>query len=125
MGALILILPVLAFDVWLLATTGRKQLKIWVEKRPWRLLAGLGILGVILSIWLAFFVEFKWGAKMRVTGFPIPDSFSGLEDGKWGNSASPVAVHFAAIFVNLISGLAAPLIPYKVAEFLRAVKAEL
>jgi hypothetical protein len=125
MGALIIMLPVLAFDVWLLATTGKSQFKIWADGRAWSRLAGLAAVGVVLSVWLAFFIEYKWGAKMRVTGFPIPDSFSSLEDGKWGDSTSPPAIHYAAVFVNLLSGVVAPLIPFKVAEFLRAVKAEL
>src|ERR1017187_4050153 len=125
MAALIIILPVLAFDVWLLSTTGMKQFKIWAAARAWPRPAGMVFIGLALSIWLAFFVKYKWGATMRVTGFPIPDSFSSLENGQWGDSSSPPAIHYAAILGNLLSGLIAPLIPFKVTEFLRAVKAEL
>jgi len=56
MGGLIIILPVLAFDFWLLATTGKKQLKIWTQARGWPRLAGAAGLGVALGIWLAFFI---------------------------------------------------------------------
>jgi hypothetical protein len=125
MGSLILILPVLAFDVWLLATTGKRQFKMWRQARAWPRLAGIVGLGVALGVWLARFVEYKWGAKMRVIGFPVPVCFFHLEDGNWVDFIPPPAIQYLGWAANLLSGLAAPFLPFKAAEFLRSVKAEL
>ena len=125
MGAFVIILPVLAFDVWLLATTGKKQFKIWTQARAWPRLAGAVALGVALGVWLARFVEYKWGAGMRVIGFPVPVCFFHLEDGRWVDYLPPAPARYMGWAVNLLSGLAAPFLPFKAAEFLRSVKAEL
>jgi hypothetical protein len=127
MGGLILILPVLAFDVWLLATTGKKQFKIWTQARAWPRLAGAAGLGVALGVWLAFFIQYNWDAQTRAEGFPIPDAYSRLENGRWSAFLPPPsrALQLLGIAANFLSGLAAPLIPFKAAEFLRSVKAEL
>jgi hypothetical protein len=125
MGALILILPVLAADVWLLATTGKKQFKTWTQARAWTRLAGAASLGAALGVWLSFFVEYKWGANMRVIGFPVPLGFFHLEDGNWVDFPLPSDIQCLGCAANFLSGLAAPLIPFKAADFLRRVKAEL
>jgi hypothetical protein len=125
MGGLLLILPVLALDVWLLATTGKSQFKIWTQGRAWPRLAGAAALGVALGVWLALFVEYRWGSKTRVIGFPVPVSFFHLEDGNWVDFIPPAAMQCLGWTANFLSGLAAPLIPFKAAEFLRSVKAEL
>jgi hypothetical protein len=125
MGGLVLILPVLAFDFWLLATTGRKRFRQWARTAGWPRLAGTVAVGLALGVWLAFFVHYKWGDKTRVTGFPIPAAFASLEDVRWiATEVSPV-MRGAALAVNLLSGLAATMIPSKFAEFLQSVKAEL
>jgi hypothetical protein len=125
MGALILILPVLAADVWLLATTGKKQFKIWSQARAWPRLAGAAALGAALGVWLALFVQYKWGSEIRVIGFPVPVCFFHLEDGNWVDYLMPTAMQWLGAAANFLSGLAVPLIPFKAAEFLRSVKAEL
>ncbi len=125
MGRLIIILPVLAFDVWLLATTGKKQCKIWAQARAWPRLAGAAALGVALGVWLALFVEYHWGAGTRVIGFPVPVCFFHLEDGNWVDFIPPAAMQYLGWTANFLSGLAAPILPFKAAEFLRSVKAEL
>lgn len=125
MGGLILIVPVLAFDVWLLATTGKRQFKIWTQARAWLRLAATAGLGVALGVWLSLFVEYKWGSTVRVIGFPVPVCFFHLEDGNWVGFIPPAAMQCLGWAANFLSGLAAPLIPFKAAEFLRSVKAEL
>jgi hypothetical protein len=125
MGALILILPVLAFDVWLMASTGKKQIKTWTQARAWPRLAGTAGLGVALGIWLALFVEYKWGSSIRVIGFPVPVCFFHLEDGEWVDFIPPAPMQYLGCAANFLSGLAAPLLPFKAAGFLRGVKAEL
>ena len=125
MGSLVLILPVLAFDFWLFAKVGKSLFQSWVKSKSWPRVVGLVAAGLALGVWLAFYVEYKWGAKMRVAGFPIPVAFSHLEEGKWGDFISPSGMQYAGVAVNFLTGLAAPLVPFKIAEFLRTVKAEL
>ena len=127
MGGLILILPVLAFDVWLLATTGKRQFKIWTQARAWLRLAAAAGLGVALGVWLAFFAQYNWDTQTRAEGFPIPDAFSILQNGRWTAFLPPpsLALQLLGIAANFLSGLAAPLLPFKASEFLRSVKAEL
>jgi hypothetical protein len=125
MGALILMLPVLAFDIWLLATTGKTQWMKWARPGERRRLAGALTAGVALGVWLAFFVGYKWTDKARVTGFPIPTVYFYLEDGKWVDSIPVPIVKWAAVGVNFLSGFAATMAPFRFAEFLRSVKAEL
>jgi hypothetical protein len=125
MGALILILPVLAADVWLLATTGKKQFKTWTQARAWMRLVAVVAIGVALGVWLGFFVQYKWGTNLRVIGFPVPVCFLHLEDGKPKDYLAPAAMQWLGTMANFLSGLAVPLIPCKAVEFLRNVKAEL
>ncbi len=125
MGALILIFPVLAADVWLLATTGKNQFNIWFQARAWTRLAAVAAIGVALGVWLGFFVQYKWGANLRVVGFPVPVCFLHLQDGKPKDYLAPAAMQWLGTAANFLSGLAVPLIPCKAAEFLRSVKAEL
>ena len=117
----------LAFDVWLLATTGKKQFNIWTQARAWPRLAGAVGIGLALG--------FGWPFSCNTNGTTKPASkvsrsliaFSSLQDGKWSVflPTRSVAVQVLAVAANFFSGLAAPLLPFKAAEFLRSVKAEL
>ncbi len=83
MAGLILIIPVLAFDIWLMATTGRSQIRLWLDREELpRLLAALGI-GLALAVWMAFFMQFGSGPNVRALGFPIPLVFYHLQDKTW------------------------------------------
>ncbi len=123
MGGLFLILPIVAFDVWLICTTGRRQLAQWRSQKNWRHPAAAAAAGVLLAAWLAFLLEYSSGAKLRVRGFPIPVAFLHLEAQTWTRTTPPMPALGAA--ADILTGLAAPLIPCKIAEFLRKVKAEL
>ena len=125
MGGLILILPIVAFDVWLGWTTGRRQLKAWKERRNWRSPALAIAAGLPLALWLAFFVNYSGGDKLRVEGFPIPVAFLHLDGGTWTRTTPPVILRYCGAAANFLTGLAAPIIPFKIAEFFKAVKAEL
>jgi hypothetical protein len=70
-------------------------------------------------------VEYKWGPGTRVIGFPVPVRFFHLEDGKWVGSTPATTMRSLGWAANFLCGLAAPFIPFKAAEFLRSVKAEL
>jgi hypothetical protein len=122
---LFLILPVVAFDFWLACTTGRRQLAQWKARKNGRHLAAAAAAGLLLAIWLAFFVQYGNGPGLRVQGFPVPVSFFHLGLGQWTRTTPPAPLPVLGAAANFLTGLAAPLIPFKIAEFLKMVKAEL
>jgi hypothetical protein len=125
MGGLILIIPVVAFDIWLSLTTGRRTLQRWIgtrQRRPIALAIGAGL---ILAVWLTFFVQYGWEKDERVLGFPIPRVFFSLQNQNWTRTTLPGAMTYLGGVADFLTGLAAPFIPFKVAEFIKAVKAEL
>ena len=91
MGGLILILPILAFDLWLSCTTGRRQVRRWIELGQWRQIAAALAIGLALAIWLTFFLKYSFDPKMRVVCFPIPLVFFHLEDKTWTQTQLPAA----------------------------------
>lgn len=125
MGGLIFIIPILAFDIWLSCTTGRQLVRCWREHKQWRQLAAAAVIGLALAVWLTFFVKYSSGSTLRVRGFPIPLVFFHLEDKTWTHTTLPAILPYAGGATDFLTGLAAPFIPYKIAEFLKKVKAEL
>jgi hypothetical protein len=125
MGGLLLILPLVAFDLWLACTTGRRQLAVWRAQKNWSHFAAAAAAGLLLAVWLAFFVAYSSGAQLRVQGFPIPVAFFHLDEKIWTRTTPPAPLPGLGAAVNFLTGLAAPLIPFKIAEFLKVVKAEL
>ena len=125
MGGLLFILPIVAFDVWLCGTSGRRQLAVWIAQRNWRPLAATAAAGLLLAVWLAFFVQYGNGPKLRVQGFPIPLAFLHLEGKTWTRTVPPAPLPACGAAANFLTGLAAPFIPFKIAEFLKMVKADL
>ena len=120
---MILILPIVAFDVWLACTTGKRQLALWRSQRNWLHPAAAATAGLLLAGWLAFLLEYSGGTRLRVRGFPVPVAFFHLEAETWTRTTPPLSALGAV--ADILTGLAAPFIPYKIAEFLRKVKAEL
>jgi hypothetical protein len=125
MVGLIFIIPILAFDIWLSCTTGRRQVRRWLELKQWRQIIAAGVIGVALAVWLTFFLQYGNGPKMRIQGFPIPLVFFHLEDKGWTQTVLPASLPYVGTATDFLTGLAAPFIPYKIAEFLKTVKAEL
>jgi hypothetical protein len=124
MGGLIIILPILAFDVWLCATTGTRQMRHWAALGQWRRIAAALCIGAALGVWMVFFAHYRAGMEIR-RGFPIPLSFFRAEENVWIRAALPAPVACAGYAANFLTGLAAPFIPGKIGEFLKQVKAEL
>lgn len=124
-GALFLIAPILAFDIWLTLTTGRRQWAKWRAAGNWRHAAAAVAAGVALAVFCAFFVKFTNGHMLRLQGFPVPYFFESFQDKHWVPSTSAPALDVLERATDFVTGLAAPLIPYKIAEFLRVVKEEL
>jgi hypothetical protein len=125
MGGLFLILPIVAFDLWLSCTTGRRQLVRWRTQRNWRHPAAAAAAGLLLAVWLGFLVKYSNGTQLRVQGFPIPVAFFHLDGTTWTRTAPPAPLPVLGAAANFLTGLAAPFIPFKIAEFLKKVKAEL
>lgn len=125
MGGLFLILPIVAFDLWLACTTGRRQLTEWRAQKNWRHFSAAAAAGLLLAVWLAFFVKYSNGTQLRVEGFPVPVSFFHLDDKLWIHTTPPPPLPVLGVAANFLTGLAAPFIPFKIAEFLKIVKAEL
>jgi hypothetical protein len=118
MGGLIFIIPILAFDIWLSCTTGKRQVRRWLELKQWRQLAAACAIGAALGIWLTFFIKYGSGPKIRVQGFPVPLVFFHLEDTGWTRSVLSTSLLYAGATADFF-------IPYKIAEFLKVVKEEL
>jgi hypothetical protein len=125
MAGLIFILPILAFDIWLCCTTGWRQLKIWRDQKEWRRIALAAAIGLALAVWFTFFIQYGFGPQIRAKGFPIPLVFFHLADKSWIAEPLPSVLPYIGGATDIITGLAAPFIPYKIAEFLKKVKAEL
>jgi hypothetical protein len=125
MGGLFLILPIVAFDIWLSCTTGRRQFQQWAARGQWRpMIYALGA-GLVIAVFLTYFVKYQWGQNERVEGFPIPLVFFHQEGKTWTRTTLPEVMPYIAGAADFLTGLVAPLIPFKVAEFLKVVKAEL
>jgi hypothetical protein len=124
MGGLIIIIPILAFPIWLTATTGVRQSRKWVALRQWRQIAAAAVIGLALAVWLTLFVQYGHGIELR-KGFPIPLLFFHPDDNTWGHTAVPGWILYLSMATDFLIGLTAPFIPYKIAEFLQQVKAEL
>jgi hypothetical protein len=125
MGGLFLIVPVVAFDVWLACTTGRRQLALWLAQKNWRHLSAAAAAGLLLAVWFAFFIKYNMGVAFRLQGFPIPVAFFHLDDKTWTHTTPPPPLPFLGAAANFLTGLAAPFVPFKIAEFLKVVKAEM
>ena len=78
-----------------------------------------------LAVWLTFFVRYGNGPFGRIQGFPVPLVFFHLEGKTWTETVLPASLPYVGATTDFLTGLAAPFIPYKIAEFLKKVKAEL
>jgi hypothetical protein len=125
MGGLILILPIVAFDVWLACTTGQRRLAEWRAHKNWRHLGLAAAAGLLLAVWFAFFFRYHGSDQLRVQGFPIPAAFFHLDGKTWRLTPPQPPLPVLGAAANFLTGLAAPLIPFKIAEFLKVVKEEL
>jgi hypothetical protein len=122
---LILIIPVLAFDIWLLLTTGRRFLAQPPAPGRRRELTLMLCVGTALGIVFAFFAHYSLSKTFRIVGFPIPIALSQLEKDQWLNAQDPLAIRVLAQITDFISGFAVVLLPRKIGEFLDKVRQEL
>ncbi|HEY3857598.1 MAG TPA: hypothetical protein VGO67_24715 [Verrucomicrobiae bacterium] len=125
MGGLFLIIPVMAFDVWIAFTTGRQQFRDWAAAGKQKSIFYCVGIGIVLAVALTFFVRYQWGADQRVRGFPVPLAFTFKDGDALKRTILPGSMEYVGVLADFVTGLVAPLIPFKIAEFIKAVKAEL
>ncbi len=125
MGGLFLIIPVVAFDIWLTCTTGKRQLQQWGARGERRPVIYVACIGVVLAFLLTFVVRYKWNQDERVQGIPIPLVFLHKDGKTWMRTTLPEVMPYIGGAADFLTGLVAPLIPFKIAEFIKVVKAEL
>lgn len=125
MGSIILIVPILMFSIWLLSTTGKRVLE---RKRTTGKLAQFALIvliGLTIGAWFTFVVNYKMGTTLRLKSFPVPTEFIYLQDSKWVESPLPPLMKSAVVAVDFLFGIAVAFFPFKIAEFVKQVKAEL
>lgn len=125
MGTVILILPIFAFSVWLLGTTGRRVVNETRVNGRWPRLIVVLLIGIALGYVFTFQMQYKIQPTLRLHSFPVPSLFVYQQDSKWIDSPLPDAMRFAVYVADFLFGIALAFFPYKVAEFFRQVKAEL
>jgi hypothetical protein len=111
--------------LWLACTTGRRQAARWLAQKNWLHPAAAAAAGLLLAVWFAFFVKYSSGAQLRVEGFPVPTVFFHLDGKIWTRTTPPAPLPVLGAAADFLTGLAAPFIPFKIAEFLKVVRAEL
>lgn len=121
----LLIIPILAFDIWLALTTGKRAFREMMAARKYPKLGLMVITGIVIAVWFTFFAQYNMGKTLRLISFPVPSGSFRLENEKWVSFVVPQPYLFFGQAANFITGLIIPFIPFKIAEFLRAVKQEL
>ncbi len=125
MGSLILIIPIVVFSIWLLATTGKKVILRAKKDGKWtRVLVPIAI-GIAMGWLFTFRVEYKIASTLRLHSFPVPTVFIYLQDLNWVRSPLPDAMRIVVAVTDFVFAIALAFFPYKLAEFVRQVKAEL
>lgn len=125
MGTIVLIVPIVAFSIWLLGTTGKRVYATRKASGKLSVFALIVLIGLALGGWFTFVVNYKIAPTLRLKSFPVPTLFIYLQDGKWVESPLPPVMKAAAIAADFLFGMAIAFFPFKAAEFFKQVKAEL
>lgn len=125
MGSFILIIPIFAFSVWLLGTTGRRLVQETRANGRWLRLIVVLLVGIGLGYLFTFRVQYKIAPTLRLHSFPVPSLFVYQQDSNWVDSPLPAVIKIIVYVVDFAFGIAVAILPFKVAEFLRQVKAEI
>ena len=119
---LLFVLPVFAIASWIIYSSVRALVRGEVAA-VWRQRAIFCVLiGVALGIWLAFFAEFQPAENARFLRAPVPTLVFQKQKDVWSEVSPPAPVRVLAMITDFISGIAAGLLPIKIAAFVRQVK---
>ena len=121
---LVFIIPVLAIASWIVFSSIRALVRgevdpIWRRRAMFCFSAGIAI-----GVWLAFFAKFAPANNAKFQRAPVPTIIEVLDpDTKtWREVVPPTPIRVLAIITDFISGIAAGLLPIKIAAFTRQVK---
>ena len=123
MGFLI-ILPFGALAGWSIIAIFRWLRRGAFEQKWWRAFAILALVGLIIGVWFAFFLNYKV-ANAHLQGFPIPAHISSREKPgePYVESDMPVPIRIGGWVTDLLSGVALCLAPIAVAAFFKEARA--
>ncbi len=115
---LLFILPVTAIAIAVLVGTYRRLRLVRAGRQWWRLFVTLCVAGLALGLWFGFHFTYQPNANTKITGAPIPQNISRLEDEKWIDSAFtlPSVFRWMADAANVLGGVAVALLPLGVAS---------
>jgi len=116
----IIIIPIAALAGWGIFSIARWLRRGNFDAQWHRTFAVLGLVGVALGIWFAFFFVYTVG-NYRLKGFPIPAGIEIREkpETPWRASDMPQPVRIGAMVTNLLSGVALCLAPMSLAMFIK------
>src|SRR3954469_21444126 len=107
MGRLVLFIPILALDLWIILTTW-KELFSSPRAIHWRRILLTFGPGILLGLWfsdLAFHLEYHMGDARRLVGFPIPLSILDKQDNTWITAPQPSPFLQMAVAINFLTGI--------------------
>jgi hypothetical protein len=120
----IIIIPFTALAAWAIVAMYRWLRRAKYGPKWWNAFKLSICVGLGLGVWFAFFLQYTV-ANTHLEGFPIPVQISNREKptDPWVKAPLPSAIHYAAMFTNLLSGVALCLIPIAVGSFFKENRA--
>jgi hypothetical protein len=114
---LFLVVPVLAFSLWVIITTPRTLLREKFDRAWWIRLLVLTIIGVGVGTWFSFFKNYE-SEQLRFSGFPIPITIFREQEGVMRNISPPMFIQVLGRIANFLMGIALSMAPIKFAAFI-------
>jgi len=119
---LVLIIPVCAAAIWIIFSSFRGILRKELPPHWKQRAIILTLAGIALGTWFAFFRQTEIG-PLRLAGFPVPTTIVRFEEEMWKDFSPPFAIQILGRAANFLTGIAAALLPVKIAMFIRQFKA--
>jgi hypothetical protein len=110
MAALIITL-FLGLSGWILTALFRRLRRYHVTLGSWVMAGLLGVCGLAVGMWCAFYCEYHMGSDFRIGSFPIPVAFFHFEDGQWVDFPVPKVQAWFTAFTTVITIIAIATLP--------------